>query len=189
MSTVAEHWVAHTRGGDRGLVEPERASWLWERLRRALPQALSCVLMPTHVHLEARPGRGKSFRDALDGYTRKFGVRLDLADPEPANSVPIMFRQIRYGVFNPYRDGLVDDPWRWPWSTLRDLGGACVTTWTPLPHVASALHLPPRVALQRLTTIADFQAPLPATPSLLVASVDAVRVAVAAALRLSLIHI
>jgi hypothetical protein len=86
-------------------------------------------------------------------------VRLDLAEPEPANSVAILFRQVRYGFFNPQRDGLVDDPWRWRWSTLRDLGGACLPAWMELPRVAQTLELPPPRALRRLTTIGDFRAP------------------------------
>lgn len=165
------------------MIEQERASWLWERLRRALPKALSCVLMREHLHLEALPGRKMALRDVLDGYTRTFGVRLDLADPEPANSPAILFRQIRYGVFNPYREGLVDDPWRWRWSTLRDLGGACDPVWTPLSRVASAVGLSPHETLRRLTSTADFHAPVLKAPSLLLASLDAVRVAVASALR------
>lgn len=107
------------------MVEPARARWLWERLRRALPDALSCVLMREHLHLTAPPGRGEPLRFVLIGYRRKFGVALDLLEPEPANSAAILFRQIRYGYFNPRREGLVTDPWSWRWSTLRDLGGAC----------------------------------------------------------------
>lgn len=167
------------------MVEQDRASWLWARLRGAVPDALSCVLMPDHLHLEAPPGRKDPLRHALIGYERKFGVRLDLAEAEPANSAAILFRQVRYQLFNPRREGLVDDPWAWRWSTLRDLGGVCVPVWTGLSRVASALELPPRRALGRLTAIGDFRAPELMAPSFGFASLEAVLAAVAAALRCS----
>lgn len=182
---MAEHWVAHTRGGDRGMVEPARARWLWERLAEALPDALSCVLLLAHLHLTAPPNRSDPLRYALRGYRKKFGVQLDLLEPERANSAPILFRQIRYGLFNPCRDGLVDDPWSWRWSTLRDLGGACGTIWTPLPRVARMIEMAPEQALRRLTAVGDFRAPPLESPSLIVASVDAVVAAVSSALRWS----
>ena len=57
----------------------------------------------------------------LTGYTVRFGVRFDVLAPQPAASDPIAFRMLRYVLLNPVRDGLVVDPWCWPWSTLRDL--------------------------------------------------------------------
>jgi hypothetical protein len=166
------------------LVEPERASWLWGRLKRAFGDASSCVLMPAHVHLETPEGRRDALQHVLTGYTRRFGVRFDILDPEPANSPAIAARQIRYQYFNPMREGLVTDPFCWPWSTLRDLVGACHPTWTDLPSIASMLQLPPQVALRRLTNTADYAAPPPSAELPLVASRAGVIAAVGSALRL-----
>ena len=165
------------------MLEPERATWLWVRLERAFPDALSCVLMPEHLHLETPPGKREPLRRLLNTYTKRFGVRFDLPDPEPGNSPAIVSRQMRYGFFNPQRAGLVDDPWRWRWSTLRDLGRACHPVWTDLPSVASVLELTPRQALHRLTTLGDYDAPEPCRVKPVVASLDGVTAAVAAALR------
>lgn len=167
------------------MVEQEHASWLWERLSLALPRAHSCVLMPEHLHTVAPPGGGEGFRRVLTGYTRRYGVRFDIEDPEPGNSPAIVMRQIRYGYFNPQRAGLIQDPWCWRWSTLRDLGGACHPVWTDLGSVASVLRLPPRQALHQLTTVADCAAPPLRAPTVAVASIGAVVGATAAALRCS----
>ncbi len=183
MTHIADHWVAHTRDGERGLLELERATWLWVRLERAFPDALSCVLMPEHLHLMTPPGMRAPLRRLLTSYTTRFGVRFDLADPEPANSPSIAARMMRYGFFNPYRAGLVGDPWQWRWSTLRDLGSACHPVWTDLSSVAAVLELTPRQALHRLTTSADYDAPEPRKVVPMVASIDGVTVAVGAALR------
>ena len=82
--------------------------------------------MPEHLHLVTPPGMRDPLRRVLTAYTTRFGTRFDLADPEPGNSPAIVARQMRYGFFNPVRAGLTDDPWRWRWSTLRDLGRALV---------------------------------------------------------------
>jgi hypothetical protein len=182
---IAEHWVATTRGCDRTLTWVKRGTWLWTRLRAALPEALSCVLMPDHVHLVLPPGGGERLRRVLLGFTVRFGVRFDLQPAEPANTVAIAGRMIRYGFFNAPRKGFVEDPWAWPWSTLRDLGGAVVEPWTPLERVADRLALPAATALRRLTTTADLEPPLPAACTIAAADVNATRQAVAAALRLA----
>lgn len=180
---MAIHLVATTRGRDRSLLRWERASWLWQRLREGLPQALSCVLMLDHLHLVTPPGLERRFRRILTAFTARFGVRFDVLEPEVANSAAIAGRMIRYGLFNPVRAGLVDDPWRWPWSTLRDLGGVAFPIWTRLSVLASLLGIGPAAALRCLTTLGDHRPPLPMPGNVAVATIDSTRAAVVAALR------
>lgn len=180
---MAEHLVATTRGRDRSLVEAQRGAWLWEHLRLALVCVFSCVLMPDHLHLVVGPGQSRRLRRVLNGFTCRFGVRFDVLEPEPANSFAIAGRQMRYGFFNPVRSGLVDDPWRWTFSTLRDLGGAAYPVWTPLPEVSARLDLPPDRALRGLTVTADTRPPALATELPAVATMSAVQAALTSALR------
>ena len=183
---IAEHLVATTRHGARSLLVEERAVWLWRHLRRAVPGAFSCVLMPDHVHIVAPPGCRDRLRRVLSAFTARFGVRFDVLEPEPANSRAVLGRMMRYGLFNPVRAGLVDDPWMWRWSTLRDLGGATHPPWMTLLQVAGALELPPDVALRTLTTIGNQRAEPPANEPILVATASAIHGSIRAALRLSI---
>lgn len=107
---VAEHLIAHTRGGARSLLEHTKASWLWARLRAGFPDALSCALMPDHVHLVAPPGGQTRFVRVLPMFSARFGVRFDVI-VEIANTADIAARMIRYGFHNPVRDALVADPY------------------------------------------------------------------------------
>jgi hypothetical protein len=121
----------------------------------------------------------------LAAFTGRFDVSFDLLAPEPANSSAILGRMIRYGYFNPTRAGLVDDPFAWPWSSLRDLVGATDPSWTPLSRVASALRLPAARALRALTRTGDFCPRPPTVAGIAAASFDAIGEAVASALRLT----
>ena len=132
--TVAEHLIATTRRGAR--LRTHHAQWLWHRLRVMLPAVLSCVLMPDHIHLMSLPGCVMRFRRVLNSFTARFKIQFDVLEPELANSVAIAQRMMRYGYFNPVHAGLVDDPWRWPWSTLRDLVGAAY----PSGHLLVGSH-------------------------------------------------
>jgi hypothetical protein len=105
--------------------------------------------------------------------------------PQVASTAAILGRMIRYGFFNGVRADLADDPWAWPWSTLRDLGGATASVWTPVKRIASTLRLSVRDTLRALTTLGDARPPLPERSSVAAASLDGVRDAVASALRLS----
>jgi hypothetical protein len=180
---VAEHLLAITRGRERTLTEVTQGRWLWERLQRALVCVLSCVLMPDHLHLMAAPGQWGTLRRVLNGFTCRFGVRLDLMAPEPAHTVQIAGRQMRYGFFNPPRAGLVEDPWCWPLSTLRDLAGAAYPCWTPLAQVAAQLGTTPTRALAALTTTADRRVQPLAVGRPVVAALDTVQAAITSALR------
>ena len=113
---IAEHWVATTRDGARLLV-PQRARWLWERLRHHLPDAWSLTIMADHLHMVLPPGAGPRLRKLSSAFTGCFGVRFDVLPVEPANTADIAMRMVRYGLCNPVRAGLVDDAWAWPRST------------------------------------------------------------------------
>jgi hypothetical protein len=184
MSKIAEHLVATTRNRDRSLLEPERASWLWTHLQAGFPDALSCVFMPDHLHLVAAPHGEARFRRVLTAFTQCFAVKFDILDPEPANSPAIVGRMIRYGLFNPTRANLIDDPFAWTWSTLRDLVGACHPVWTPLSRVASTLRLSSQLTLRTLTTVDGHSYAPPTLQSLPTAGVAQVRLAVRSALRI-----
>ena len=180
---LAEHIVATTRGHSPPLVRPDLASWLWEHLSAQVPRALSFVLMPDHFHLMAPPGRVDRVRRVITGFTKSFGVRMDVAAAERASTRKILGRQVRYGLYNPVRAGLVDDPWCWRWSTLRDLGTACYPVWTPLPRIARSLQLPPQRALRGISHLGEHRPTPPRAGPIEVASSNQVLHAVASTLR------
>ena len=182
VSAFAVHITATTRHRVSTLLRPGRAGWLWRHLRAAVPDALSLVLMPDHLHMVVPPERVATVRRVLAGYTRVFGVQFDLAYSE-ATTPAIAGRQMRYGFFNPVRAGYVDDPFAWPWSTLRELVDAAFPAWTSLPEIADALGWTPERVLRALTHTADFQAALPQRRAVEMASWDRTLRAVAVVLR------
>jgi len=140
--------------------------------------------MPDHLHLVVPgAGAGERLRRVLSACTALFGVRFDVLAPEPANSRDIAARTVRYGLLNPVRAGLVDDPWAWPWSTLRDLGGAAYPVWTAPARIAAVLAIPPKTLFSKLATTADHRAPPPRRVPIAIASLDALRCAVGSTLR------
>ncbi len=181
--TVAEHLIAHTRGGARCLLEHAKASWLWARLGAGFPDAFSLELMPDHLHLVAPPGGRTRFVRVLAMFTALFRVRFDVI-VETANTTDIAMRMIRYGFFNPVRDGLVGDPYAWRWSTLRDLVGAAYPIWTHAPRIAKALRVTEEHLLRRVTHNADLRPRRPELVPVSAASLPALRAATTAALRI-----
>jgi len=183
-SVIAEHVVVTTRHRRRDLLEFQIAAWLWSHIAAALPQAFSLVLMPDHLHLMAPPGCVPRLRAVLTGATQRFGIRFDIAVFDHATTPQILGRMIRYGFYNPVRAGLVDDPWRWPWSSLRDLAACVFPVWTELGHVAQALRLSPSRALRGLTCLGESRPAAPAVALPEVVSPPDAAAAVASVLRL-----
>lgn len=181
---IGEHLVASTLGRARSLLRPEQARWLWDRLRANLPTALACVLMPDHLHVFVPPGLRAVLVHVLAAFTTRFRVRFELLAPQPANSAEIAHRMIRYVLLNPVREGLVDDPWCWRWSTLRDLAGAAHPIWTPAESVARALELPADRLLRALTWTKDARPIVPRGVAVTVASLAGIRAGVCATLRI-----
>jgi hypothetical protein len=165
------------------LTEPELGRWLFQHVRRVVESVWSLVLMPDHLHLVAAVGQWTRLRRVLNGLTQRFGVRVDVEPPQPAMTRAIAGRQVRYGIGNPLRAGLVEDPWQWPWSTLRDLGGAVDPVWTELPWLAGQLQVSPAAAMRALTSFADVRVPPLQTQVPIVASLDIVQAAISSALR------
>jgi hypothetical protein len=131
------------------------------------------------------PGGRVRFTRVLAACTALLGRRFDVLEAQLANSSAIALRMLRYVFYNPVRAGLTDDPWRWIWSSLRDLGGATYPAWTPMARVAAALHVPQPSLLRTLTTTADLRPSPPGPPSVDVASVPAIIDAVSSCLRIS----
>ena len=181
---VAEHLVASVRGRGPVLLRADRAVWLWERLRGVIPTALACLVMPDHIHLVAPPGYHSALRRALTGFTRCFGVRFDLLEPQVANSPAIAARMIRYVFHNPLRSGDVGDPWCWTWSTLRDLAELTHPVWTPPRELSQHLQLAPEGLLRQLTHTADHHPAPPCPRRVDLASTPAILRAAAKVLRL-----
>lgn len=181
---IAEHWVATTRGRER-LLSAQRAGWLWERLRHHFPRALSLVLMPDHLHLVVEgTGALERLRRVLAACAAQHGVRFDIGPEDLANTREIAGRMIRYRVFNPVRAGLVDDPWAWPWSTLRDVGGAAFPVWTTPGAIGAVIGLRAPAVIGMLTSNADFRAASPRRIPIMAASFESLRSAVGSALRI-----
>lgn len=87
--------------------------------------------MPDHVHLVVPGGIDFAvFRRVLIQHARVFGCAWDRGKSTPCTTTEILLRAIRYVLINPVRDGHVGDPWAWPWSTLRELGGVVDNDWT-----------------------------------------------------------
>jgi hypothetical protein len=151
-----------------------------------MPDIFSLVFMADHLHLVAPPGLQRRLGRVAGSFAGRFGVYFHLLDPEPANSWPIVARMMRYGYYNAVRAAMVDDPWSWRWSTLRDLAGATYPVWTPLSTVAEAFGQAPAHVLRTLTTLGDHRPPLPSRSRPHVATVPAIRSATSSALRISL---
>jgi hypothetical protein len=181
--TIVEHWVATTRHGNRTLLVPHRAQRLWHQIRSAVPEALSFVIMPDHIHLVARPGAGDRLRRALTGFTSVFGVRFDLGPAERGTTAAIAGRMVRYGYLNPVRKGFCDDPYQWPWSTLRDIVEASIPIWTPRNRLCQTLGLDEDRLVPGLTAWNGRSFPEPRPTAVAAASLDGIRGAVRAVLR------
>ncbi len=132
--------------------------------------------------MTAPPGRAPRLRQLLNRASAQFGIRFDL-HVEPIHTRAILGRVVRYNLLNPVRAELVADPYEWPWSTVRDLAGACDPIWTPQARVATALRRRGNVLLPYLTNGADNECPPLAEFEPTVATELGVRRAVAAALR------
>ena len=111
-------------------------------------------------------------------------MRFDIRPVQLANTLDTALRMVRYGLCNPVRAGLVDDPWMWPWSTLRDLSGAAYPIWTPRAAIAEALEIPANRLLAKLTNLAESRSRAPRIVPVTMATFEAMRTAVASALRM-----
>jgi hypothetical protein len=130
------HVVSHAVLGDSLWRSHEEALALWNRLLVLQPAAL--CLMPDHAHALTEHYDRVGFARILSGYARwrshhrgEPGGRVWLEHPEPRRPSGSLHlrRSFRYIALNPCRDGLVDDPLSWVWSTHRDSVGLA---WPPV---------------------------------------------------------
>lgn len=140
------HLVAHTRGGFVDVVAWESAVWLWTHLRDTFPMAIAASLMPDHLHLATLlyDHTLSALRRLLQHHSRRFGCAWDLGPPTPIHTRAILGRTAKYIWLNAVRDGLVDDPLAWPWSTLRDALGTTTDPWGGPDTIGRWLELPTR---------------------------------------------
>lgn len=169
------------------MLAPNSARWLWQRLRAAFPNAHACSLMPDHIHLQV-PGtcHVETFRRILAQHGLVFGTRWTTHTQE-SSTTKIAWRSLAYVACNPLRSRCVEDPWTWPWTTLRDLAGVIVDPWTvePVRRISQSVGVPRGLVLQRLTQFEGRHAPLPARQpdAPVVASSQSLAAAVASSLR------
>lgn len=124
--------------------------WLWAHLRDAFPTALATVLMPDHPHLVIPTEDAEAAAARLARLLGQLGRRLGVlgragrvAAPEPIRSVATLARHVRYVALNPCRAGFASCPLAWPWSTHRDVVGACLDPWVTASRLALALQTTP----------------------------------------------
>jgi len=156
MRPLGWHVVAHATGDRLPLDTPDRARWLWRRLREHWPQALGCTLMPNHLHLVTpRQPDLELLRHQLAGQARTAGSGRTWQVPtpaEPLGSTDKLARVLRYVALNPCRPFrhagrewvLVKDPLAWTWSTHRGIAGAAAHPWITTQRLATALGRPPQ---------------------------------------------
>lgn len=185
------HVVARTRGGFDQVTQWASGRWLWSHLREHFPDALAACLMPNHLHLLVPwlHHMRDVLRRVLQHHTRQFGARWDLGPETPVHTQAIARRVFRYDALNPYWPNLVDDPLKWPWSTLRDAVGAIADPWITRAMLRERLGWTPAQAHEFVVSDPDCTpatrrpvASIPAAGSVLV-GLDAIVNACAASLR------
>ncbi len=155
---ITVHLVARVEWLVVPLTDYAVAAWLWERLRATFPLAWAAVLMREHLHVDTP---AESREEARRGLIRVVGGLQRSNNPGSQNRwarVPLPDvvpnrkhhrRVVRYLALNPSRDGLVDDPLCWPWSTHRDVVGAIADPWVDASRLANELRQSPQGFAQR----------------------------------------
>lgn len=139
------HLVAHAAVGAWPLASTEACDTMWAALRRRFPRVVAAGLMPNHVHqlMEADDPDEvrRAFAQCLAGFARHVGGRMwqPVPDPVPVRDGRHLERQIRYVHLNPPRDGFVDDPLCWSWTTHRGAIGAELDPWVSPADMAARL--------------------------------------------------
>jgi hypothetical protein len=102
--------------------------------------------MPDHLHIVAvalDPDLELRKLRAVIGVARRRAGGSPYWRPPPAPHVipdtKHLLRQIRYVALNPCREGLVNDPLAWPWSTYRGTLGAELNPWISAKRLFDAI--------------------------------------------------
>jgi REP element-mobilizing transposase RayT len=149
------HLTAHLQTRSFDLTEDPVVARLWHGLRKAFPHALAADINPDHVHVitpgDDRDAARRRLVRAVSGATWGLGrgVWLPTGLPKVIPNAKHLQRQVRYVHLNPCRDGLVDDPARWLWSTHRDVIGATLDPWVTPARLRPALGWSPDGFRQR----------------------------------------
>ncbi len=141
------HLVARTFGENAPFTDPEKAYWLWHRLKAAFPNALAAMLMPNHIHFVLKSSAPHEDRvrlaRILGRFTTVFGEKPPFWQPVPEPALIVdadkLRRDIRYVLLNPCRARLCKDPLEWKWSTYRGSVGAAVDPWVSQRSLTAAL--------------------------------------------------
>jgi hypothetical protein len=151
VSRMIIHLTAHAILGLAPLDCFAAATLLWRRLQVTFALALSCALMPTHLHLltavDDPENARRRLRAVLSGVARSTPINRDgptwmaVPKPEIIRDELHLRRMVRYVALNPCRVHLARDPLSWLWSTHRDIFGAAAHAWVPPDRLAAALGL------------------------------------------------
>ena len=75
------HVVARTFGKFTPFTQPQKAHWVWHRLKAAFPEALAATLMPTHLHLVLKSDSPEQTRTTLAHLLGRFTFVFN--EPKP----------------------------------------------------------------------------------------------------------
>jgi len=138
------HWVSRTREQERPFVNREVALVFWRKLRQAFPdRVVAAVLMDNHFHLITRCYHPslvrwklgvelRSFSRIYRSYQKKGAPSLrweTIPDNYPITGLRELVAKIRYVHLNPCAAEMVNNPWLWEFSTLRDWEGVVADPW------------------------------------------------------------
>lgn len=142
------HLVARATVGRLLFRTHAEASALFCRLATAFPDSEAASLMPDHVHIVVREEDRGRLTILMGAYARWRNAHRGEAGPvwvahPPPQPIPDqkhLRRTIRYVHLNPCRDGLVDDPLSWAWSTHRDAVGFAAAPIRPPEREPERFH-------------------------------------------------
>ena len=134
---LALHLVCRSYRNLAPLTATHSNAVLWKSLQKTFPDAMSCVLMPNHLHLILPAHYQKHAIWKLGILARAFTKRFfpghsvweRIPPPTEIPDVHHLARNIRYVHLNPCRKGLVKDPLSWLWSTHRDVCDLVFRPW------------------------------------------------------------
>lgn len=133
---------------------------LWVRMRCSVPTAVAAVVLPTRTEVVVRSEAKAELRACVRAAGERAvlqGIRVELTTA--ADDSRALHRMLVSVLAAPTHLQEIDDPLRWPWSTVRDVLGAAVDPWVTADALADAL---PGVHPTALLAEAGVAAPRPA---------------------------
>lgn len=148
QETTWFHLTAKLSPAMPDLSRADTAAWLWPRLRAAFPTSIATTLMPSHPHVMPATSDPEAAAERLARLLGQLGRRhgvMGCASKVKLRAVEgseALHRNVRYVALNPCRARLAGCPLAWPWSTHRDVIGACLDPWVTADRLALALARP-----------------------------------------------